>query len=389
MNKKDLVILFGIMFVNFAAAITVLPFLPLFALTYPGVDSGQAGLFLAVVSAALTAGTIGGGWLAEKFQRRKLLIQISSGMGLIAFLLIGYTTQIWQLTLLASIAWFAIGMATNMVRIVAGILADESERGRIFGIIGAATPLAALLAGIIGGRIVDRWDIPTLFTIMSFVFVLEFVIVLFVEDVKVAQSDTEKSGEKTQFQAGLPFWFLVIATLVAFVALSEIIMGRPLLMDELGFDATAISGVFIAGGLVSLPMTFLIGWLSDKFGRKNLLILCYILAIPGMAILAFSEPLWHFWASEILLAFVGIANVVGFALVTDLVPQESLDTAMSYYGASAWIGTIIGFVFVGYVIDWLGLSIMFGTAAVVMAIGLLLILPISQAKKKNLPTISA
>lgn len=389
MNKRDLGVLFVVMFVNFAAAITVLPFLPLFALTYPGVDSGQAGLFLAIVSAALTAGTIGGGWLAEKYQRRKLLIQISSAMGLLSFLLIGYTTQIWQLTLLASIAWFAIGMATNMVRIVAGILADESERGRIFGIIGAATPLAALLAGVIGGRIVDQWGIPTLFTIMSFVFILEFVSVLFVEDVKVVQSDTEKSKDKQQFQASPAFWFLVLATMVSFVALSEIIMGRPLLMDELGFNGTAISGVFIAGGLVSLPMTFLIGWLSDKFGRKNLLILCYTLAIPGMAILAFSEPLWHFWASEILLAFVGIANVVGFALVADLVPQESLDTAMSYYGASAWIGTIIGFVFVGYIIDWLGLSLMFGTAAVVMLIGLLLILPISQAKKKNLPSVSA
>lgn len=387
MSRKDLAVLSGIMFVNFLAAITVLPFLPIFALTYPGVDSGQAGLFLAVVSAALTAGTIIGGQLAEKFQRRKLLIQVSSGMSLLSFALIGYTTQIWQLTILASVAWFAIGMATNMVRIIAGILADESERGRVFGIIGAATPLAALIAGVIGGRIVDRWSIATLFTIMSVVFIFEFVIAWFVKDVTVQQRNKQKTGSKKPFRAGLSFWLLIIATVVSFVALSEIIMGRPLLMDGLGFDGTAISGVSIAGGLVSLPMTFLVGWLSDKFGRKSLIIISYVLAIPGMGLLALSDPLWHFWVSEALLTFVGIANVVGFAFVADLVETESLDSAMSYFGASAWIGTIIGFVFVGYLIDGVGLSLTFGSAAVVMFLGLLLILPISQVKKKIIASI--
>jgi|GEM_PF-2432009 len=386
MSRKDLAVLFIIMFLNFVAAITVLPFLPIFALTYPGVDEGQAGLFLAVVSGALTAGTIIGGWLAEKFQARKLQILVSCGMGLVSFFLIGYTTQIWQLTILACVAWFAVGMATNMVRTIAGILVNENERGQVFGIIGAAVSLAALIAGIIGGQIVDRWSIATLFMIMSVVFIAEFVIALFVKDVIVKPSDTVNTGGKKAFQAGLSFWLLVIATVVSYGALSEIIMGRPLLMDELGFDGKAISGVLIAGGLVSLPMTFLVGWLSDKLGRKTLISICFLLPVPGMALLAFSGLIWQFWLSEILLAFIGIANAVGFAFVTDLVDKESLDTAMSYFGASGWMGTIIGFIFVGYIIDWGGLSITFVSAAIVMFISLLLILAISQGKKKIQPS---
>ena len=238
-----------------------------------------------------------------------------------------------------------------------------------------------ILAGI-SPLIAVRYQIM----IMSVVFIAEFVIALFVKDVIVKPSDTVNTGGKKAFQAGLSFWLLVIATVVSYGALSEIIMGRPLLMDELGFDGKAISGVLIAGGLVSLPMTFLVGWLSDKLGRKTLISICFLLPVPGMALLAFSGLIWQFWLSEILLAFIGIANAVGFAFVTDLVDKESLDTAMSYFGASGWMGTIIGFIFVGYIIDWGGLSITFVSAAIVMFISLLLILAISQGKKKIQPS---
>src|SRR5690606_32235560 len=118
---------------------------------------------------------------------------------------------------------------------IGGILADESERGRVFGIIGAATPLSALIGGLVGGRIVDRWDIPTLFMMLSLVFIVQIVIIFFIDEVSTVDStDSEdrvaQPPKKTQLN--MAFWFLVLASFIGFVSLSEMIMGRPLLMDE-------------------------------------------------------------------------------------------------------------------------------------------------------------
>ncbi|MGB7337578.1 MAG: MFS transporter [Phototrophicaceae bacterium] len=380
MKTKDLAILTGIYAMNFLAAMTVLPFLPIFALTFPNVEAGLTGIFFAIGSFALTVGTIGGGWLAEKFQRRMLLVQISSVIAFVMFLLVQYATQFWQLTLLVSLAWFAIGVATTMVRVIAGILADKSERGRVFGIISASVPAMGLIAGISGGRIVDRWGFAALFTIISVAFVIQFVLSFLIEDVKVKPS-TGNAKQGKQFQAGLSFWLLVSGAVVSYIALAAMIMGRPLLMDSLNFSGTAISGVLIAGGLVSLPMTFLVGTLSDRLGRKNMIMVCFLIAIPGLALLSIAEPLWHFWLSEMLIAGIGIANVVGFAYVADLVPQESLDTAMSYFSAASWIGTIIGYLFIGYLIDWFSISTMFLAATACVALSLIIVLPIASPVK--------
>lgn len=388
MRTKDLAVLTGIYAMNFLAAVTVLPFLPIFALSFPNVEAGLTGIFFAIGSVALTIGTIGGGWLAEKFQKRMLLVQISSVLAFVMFLLVQYATHFWQLTILVSLAWLAIGIATTMVRVMAGILAHESERGRVFGIISSSVPAVSLLAGLIGGRIVDQWGFTTLFTMISFVFIIEFILTFFIEDVKVKQTSSDQSTPSKQFHAGLSFWLLVAAAIVSYSALAAMIMGRPLLMDALNFDGTAISGVLIAGGLVSLPMTFLVGILSDRLGRKNMIIVCFFFAIPGIAILSFAEPLWHFWIAEMFVAGIGIANVVGFAYVADLVQKDSLDTAMSYFSAASWIGTIVGYLFVGYLIDWFSISIMFMVATACVALSLIIVLPIvSPTKLKIAPKI--
>jgi MFS family permease len=73
-------------------------------------------------------------------------------------------------------------------------------------------------------------------------------------------------------------------------------------------------------------------------------------------VLAASAALWHFWVSSILLAGVGVTFGITPALVTDLVPQESLGTALARLGAAPTIGGIIGFSLTGYAIKAFGMT---------------------------------
>lgn len=389
MDKKQLALLFSNMLFNFVIALGLLPFLPLHVATNLGVDPSQAGIFLAIVSVALTAGTIVGGWLAEKFKRRKLIMLISSIIGFPSLLLVASVGELWQLTLFASVAWFAIGMSTTMVRVITGILADEAERGRIFGIIGAAIPLSSLIGGIITGPIVDRWNIPTLFILLSFAFILQIFTVLFMTEVPRTTDDAIPKIKNTPDAGfGMAYWLLAGANLILFVSMSMILAARPLRMDQLGFDGTAISQILIPGAIISLPLTFYIGSLSDRVGRKQMLLLTYLVSALGMGILIISEPLWHFVLSEVCLAFVGISTAVTAALVTDLVPRRALDKAISHISAISWVGSIIGYAISGYIIDWLGLGTMFIVSTVigVVAFGLVILIRNPEAVARPVVT---
>jgi DHA2 family multidrug resistance protein len=150
-------------------------------------------------------------------------------------------------------------------------------------------------------------------------------------------------------------------------------------MDQLGFAAAAIASTGAIGGAVSLPLPPLIGWLSDRAGRKRFLALCYLGGIAGLMVLAVSVSLWHFWITALLGTILGAVNMgVGSALVTDLVPRESLGRGMSLFNASVWMGGIIGFAGTGYGIQNLGMVTTLVIGVCLTLVATVLLIPIRQ-----------
>ena len=146
-------------------------------------------------------------------------------------------------------------------------------------------------------------------------------------------------------------------------------------MSDLGFGALAISSTGAVSGLVSLPLPLLLGWLSDRTGRKIYLYLSYLAGAASLAILAISLSLWHFFAVSVLQSvLVGVNATVGNALVTDLVPRESLGKGLSLLNATSWIGGVVGFAGAGFALQSLGMlpTLLAGICLVLVATVLLI-----------------
>ena len=109
-------------------------------------------VFLAVASSTIIAGR-----LADRFQKRKLILIIGGALMVPLIWLMGSATTLSQLILLNCIAWFTGSLSLAMVGILAGLFADENERGRVFGLIGLSVGIGSVIGSFAAGPIADRW----------------------------------------------------------------------------------------------------------------------------------------------------------------------------------------------------------------------------------------
>ena len=146
--------------------------------------------------------------------------------------------------------------------------------------------------------------------------------------------------EKPNFSKA--FFVLLVAQLVVVTINSMASMGRSLSMNNLEFTATAITSTLVISGIVSLPLPYVIGWLSDRMGRKPMMIICYASYGLCMILLAFAASLWHFWVAVIFLKVGMVSMNVGAAFVTDLVDSKVLGRGISLFQTMGFVAMAIG-----------------------------------------------
>jgi MFS family permease len=235
------------------------------------------------------------------------------------------------------------------------------------------------------GPIADRWGFNTLFAGFALISILWPLTALLVED-KVA-TKVQRRGASTvaqRRQLGFNFILLLMASVAAMAAFYVASLGRALTMNGLGFGAAAISGTAAFSGAVTLPLPPLIGWLSDRVERKRLLAVCYLGGLVGLLALAVAASLWQFWVASALLVVLFNANrTVGSALVTDLVPGASLGSGMSLFGATTWIGGIIGSAGAGQAVQIFGTTATFVAGGFLLLLAVPLLIPVRKARREE------
>jgi MFS transporter, FSR family, fosmidomycin resistance protein len=159
----------------------------------------------------------------------------------------------------------------------------------------------------------------------------------------------------------------------------------------IGLD-DATSGLMYGALIVfSVPMPLLAGWLSDRFGRKPLIIAAYLGGAIGFGvfILGGSSLVW-LWAGIVIMGLFSFAESPQLqALLADIAPPATRDASYALYFTLAFgVGSLWTAVY-GVVIDRLGEStgvpVVFGLMAVTFLAAALATLPIRTERPVNLP----
>jgi len=150
----------------------------------------------------------------------------------------------------------------------------------------------------------------------------------------------------------------------------------------IGLD-TATSGLMYGALIVfSVPMPLLAGWLSDRWGRKPLIIAPYVGGAIGFGvfILGGSSLLW-LWVGIVIMGLFSFAESPQLqALLADIAPPATRDASYALYFTLAFgVGSLWTALY-GVVIEQLGEStgvpVVFGLMAVAFLLAALATLPI-------------
>ena len=385
MKPKMQIALFTTNFAIFVTGMGLLPVLPLFAAEF-GASSTVIGLYLASTYASIAAGSLVTNRLLNYLPLRLLF----AGAGLIgapALLLLGQAQALWQVIVLTGLIWFAGGIGLALVSVLTGLYANGRSRGKSFGLMFLARPLAGVLGGLAVGQFIARQGYPQAFVMLAAVWLLWPLATLGLDRAlptpkpPKAAAAAASGGDATGKR---PFYMLLLVVFLSTVAIYVGRLSTSLAMHALDFSASAVSSTSVVASLFAIPLTPLIGSLSDRLGRRRLLWLGYGLAAAGALILTASTQLWHFWLETIFLFVATSVNgAVAAALATDLLPADQVRRYLPWLSAVVWAAGIVGFAASGLVADVLGVATAGWIAAALSLSAGVLLLPRPQVNRKQ------
>jgi DHA1 family tetracycline resistance protein-like MFS transporter len=165
---------------------------------------------------------------------------------------------------------------------------------------------------------------------------------------------------------------------VIFVVFVDL-LGFGLILPLLPYYAeTFAASEFVTGLLVAsyaamqLVGAPVLGRLSDRFGRRPLLLVSVFGTFLGFLLLGFANSLWMLFASRILDGFTGGNLSVAQAYISDVTDEKNRSMGLGLVGAAFGIGFIIGPVTGGFLSQWgYALPAFLATALALINLGLI------------------
>ena len=137
----------------------------------------------------------------------------------------------------------------------------------------------------------------------------------------------------------IPMW---ICTFIDIIGYSILIPFLPQFSSLYGASLLQVGLLLSANSFFSLFGNIIWGSLSDKFGRKPILLICQMGTMAGFLILAFSTNMTMLFVSRIVDGIFGGNYPIAKAVVGDVVPPKDRSREMSNIGMAWTIGNMIG-----------------------------------------------
>ncbi len=349
------------------------------------------GFLTSMYSAANAVSSFIGGFATDKHGRRKTIFGFLPPLS-IGLLLFAFSKNVYWLYAGYFLAAFTFGSIFPVLNALVADLTPARERGAGYGLFNLSWILSQIPSPLIGGWLASNLNLRTPF-VLAFIFSLTlFVIAYRVEDVEKKNYPEKEAAEQVnpkQIFKSQPFKF----TLILF-CLINLLWGlgngvlSPLfkvyLLFKLGVSPLEMGLAFSIGwALVTALVQVPGGKISDKIGRKPLIVTSLTTVSPLIMALGLTSNIEQFIAVLVLISALGnLSNPAVTAFLMDLTDERNRGKALGVTESIFSLGTTVGPVIGGYLWSIYKAKpvIPFTIASVVFLLELPLILMIQEKK---------
>lgn len=384
MNKGQLnarIILFSLWLLMFAASSQFFIMAPILSQIGEQLNITESLRGTLITAYAITLGVVAliTGPISDRVGRRKILL-IGAGAMSISLLMHQFAFDYWSMLGFRILAGFAGGILTgSCVAYIGdyfpcekrgwanGIVATGSAAGQILGI-----PAGTILAGEIG------FFAP--FQFFGFVMVFAFILMLF----KLPQPNVESSTCPLNLNHSIKkYWEILhipsvktiaMGYLLMFLSISSFIVYFPTWLEN-SFRANSydIATLFLIGGLATVFTGPISGMISDKTGRKQIIIFSNLLLVIVMPLCVFflnANYEMYFVVFFVIMLLI-VSRMVPFqALASEVIHDNQRGRMMSMTISIGQLGMALGSALAGFIytdIGFIGNATLAAIASFLMA----------------------
>lgn len=323
------------------------------------------------------------GWLSDKLQKRKSVALFGYILAALSKPLIGISTS-WE-GVLGSRFLDRLGSGTRSAPRDALIAAsaDENNRGKAFGLEGIGDNLGAFLGPLVAVFLLFflHIGIRSIFYLSIIPGLLAVCMILFVKEKPIATAVKSKI-DITIHKFPIQYWkYLLVIAIFGIGNSSNAFLILQTKYVGVSLEVTIL--IYAVFNLIAALISYPSGSLSDKFGRKNILLgsfLIFFIVYLGFA----------FTKSVLLIAFLfvlygvyqGIFRAVGKAYASDFAPQRLRASSIGWYSTTVGLSSLVASIIAGQLWDKINHAAVFMFGAIFAAVGILfLILLVSGGKR--------
>jgi MFS family permease len=371
----------------------VINILPLFLANVLGVQTSIIGLIEGLAEATSSILKLFSGWLSDKIGGRKWLAVIGYGLSAVTKPFF-YVAGSWEVV--AGVRWIdrvGKGIRTAPRDALVADSVTKEARGLAFGFHRAMDTAGAMVGLLIAVLVVwlaqqNSLDLsrPTFQTIVLISLLPAFLAVLSlaIGAKDVAVKSQRAAPKFSVLNMGRPYGvFLVIVGIFTLGNSADAFL--VLRAQNLGVTVLGILVMMVMFNLIYSLISAPAGSLSDRIGRRRLIIggwLVYAVIYLGFA---FAQEAWQVWALYVVYGlYYGMAYGTANALVADLVPENVRGTAYGTYNAIIGVLAFPASLIAGLLWQGFGPSAPFlfgGTLALIAALLMMFWMPRVQAQK--------
>ena len=328
------------------------PILPVFLTEYLKANGSIVGIIEGIAQA--TQNIIQGfsGWLSDKLQRRKPIALVGYFLSAISKPFMGLANT-WGVVLAARFSdrLGAGGRAAPRDALIAESVAPE-HRGKAFGLEGIGDNLGAFLGPLITVLLFFslKFNIRSIFYLAIIPGLAAFLMILLVKEKR------EKTLAKSKIEFDIrhfpnAYWRYLLVTCLFGLGNSSNAFLILEIRDKGLSDVNTVL-VYAFYNLVAALISYPAGSLSDKLGRKPLLLIAFFVFLISYAGFAFSSNIFLVGALFVIYGlFQGIFRATGKSYASDFAPPHLRASGIGWYSTVVGLSGLIASLVAGQLWD--------------------------------------